>query len=272
MFNIRNYCINCGIEIDYRANRCRKCSAKNEERSQRISEALKGKQVSIETKKKISESHKKNIKHLEFMLKLNKAKKGKSLSEEHRRKLSEAHKGKKLTNKHKIKLIETLKEWHKNNPHPCLGRKFSEEHKRKIGEKSKGRKFLPRSKESRKKTSDALKNPSKETRERFAKSKRGDKNPNWQGGISFEPYSPGFNEKLKQTIRGRDNYTCQMPECGIRENGRKHSVHHIDYNKNNNNAKNLITICVTHHAITNNKNRKYWTELFQEQQLENKHG
>lgn len=268
VFNIRNFCSNCGIEVDYRANRCRKCSAKNKERFQKISIALKGKQVPIEARKKMSESHKKNIKHIEFIVKMNKAKKGKPLSEEHRKKLSEAQKGRKLSEEHKKILYMANKGRINKNKgktyEEIYGKKRAREIKQKIGKKSKGRKFSPRSKESRQRTRIALKNPPKETRERYAESKRGNKNPNWQNGISFEPYSPDFNDKLKYEIRKRDNFTCQFPECGIKENGRKHPVHHIDYDKNNNSPKNLITICIVHHATTNNANRKYWTKLFQE--------
>lgn len=262
MFNIRNYCINCGVEIDYRAIRCRVCSFKNEGRSQKISNALKGKKHSMEIRRKMSESQKKNLQHLEFIIKMNKARKGISLSKEHRRKLSESHKGFKPSEEHLRKFLEASKEWHKNNPHPCLGKKLSEEHKRKIGIKSIGRKFSPRSKESRQRTSNALKNPSEETRKRFSESKRGYKNPNWQGGISFEPYGVDFNDELKEQIRERDDYTCQIPGCRKRENGRKHPVHHIDYNKNNNNSNNLISLCKSCHAKTG-FDRNNWTNHFQ---------
>lgn len=260
VFNVRNFCVNCKKEIDYRAIRCRLCSSKDEKRSQRISKALQGKLIPLEIRKKISKSHKKNIQHIEFLVKMNKARKGKPLSKKHRIKISEANKGKKISEEHRQILIQSNKEhipWNK-------GKHLSKEHKKKIGEKSKGRKFSPRSKESRQRTSDALKNPSKQTRERFARSKRGHKNPNWQGGISFEPYSPEFNDQLKYEIRKRDNFICQFPNCGIKENGRKHSTHHIDYDKKNNESENLITICIIHHATTNNKNRKHWTQLFQE--------
>jgi len=43
-----------------------------------------------------------------------------------------------------------------------------------------------------------------------AKLRVGDKNPNWQGGISFEPYCPLFNNTTKEKIRNRDNRVCQL--------------------------------------------------------------
>jgi hypothetical protein len=78
---------------------------------------------------------------------------------------------------------------------------------------------------------------------------KGGKNPMWKGGVSFEPYGLEFNEELKEQIRKRDNYTCQ--ECGIsqEELGYKLHVHHIDFNKQNNNAMNLVSLCRGCHSL-----------------------
>lgn len=89
--------------------------------------------------------------------------------------------------------------------------------------------------------------------------KRGVDTPNWRGGLSFEPYGLDFNKELKEEIRDRDEHTCQL--CGINENGYKLSIHHIDYNKNNNDSWNLITLCKVCHSKTNG-NREYWTSYF----------
>jgi len=43
----------------------------------------------------------------------------------------------------------------------------------------------------------------------------GANNPQWLGGVSFEPYGLEFNDKLRERIRERDNYQCQG--CGIPE-------------------------------------------------------
>jgi hypothetical protein len=83
----------------------------------------------------------------------------------------------------------------------------------------------------------------------------GPDNPNWKGGLSFEPYGYEFNATLKQRIRERDEFTCQI--CGRLETETPHSVHHIDYNKEHNNADNLITLCKNCHSRTN-YNRRYW--------------
>ncbi len=82
-------------------------------------------------------------------------------------------------------------------------------------------------------------------------------NPRWKGGLSFEPYSPAFNNKIKKMIRERDNYTCQL--CGLHENNApiRHAIHHIDFNKKNSSFSNLITLCRKCHAYTFG-NREYW--------------
>jgi ribosomal protein L40E len=85
-------------------------------------------------------------------------------------------------------------------------------------------------------------------------------NPNWRGGISNLPYPDEFNDELREYIRKRDEYTCQI--CGIKQNQlkgfHKHlSIHHIDYNKQNCNEDNLISLCESCHFKTNGK-REYW--------------
>ena len=86
--------------------------------------------------------------------------------------------------------------------------------------------------------------------------------PNWQGGLSFEPYSVDWTETLKRSIRQRDKYICQL----CREKG--NSVHHIDYDKKNCNPRNLITLCQSCHMKTN-FNRKFWQKLFYEKDVSN---
>ncbi|NQU99405.1 MAG: HNH endonuclease [Parcubacteria group bacterium] len=45
------------------------------------------------------------------------------------------------------------------------------------------------------------------------------------------------------------------------ENKEKLSIHHIDYNKQNNNPNNLISLCRKCHVKTN-FNRNYWKYYF----------
>lgn len=88
-----------------------------------------------------------------------------------------------------------------------------------------------------------------------------EKHPSWLGGISFEPYGIDFNKKLKRRIRERDDYLCQ--NCGKKELSLKKvlSVHHIDYDKQNNCEYNLISLCPNCHTQTNNQ-REIWKKRF----------
>ena len=87
----------------------------------------------------------------------------------------------------------------------------------------------------------------------------------WEGGISFEPYPTDWRSDLKEAIRKRDDYICQI--CDIRQDelkGRtkKLDVHHIDYNKDNLNPHNLVSLCHSCYIRTNT-NREYWIKYFQ---------
>ena len=128
----------------------------------------------------------------------------------------------------------------------CKGKKLSEKTKRKISESHKGRK---NSIEHNKNISKAKK--------RLYKDRT--KNPNWQGGVSFLPYSPSFTKELKNKIRDRDNHICRL--CKKPENGRTLHVHHIDYDKMNNNPTNLISLCIDCHNSLQG-DIETWKEVF----------
>ena len=101
------------------------------------------------------------------------------------------------------------------------------------------------------------------------KPRKGADNPAWKGGISKEPYPFDFDEELKELIRKRDNFTCQL--CGRPQDKEirnyKLAIHHIDYNKKNNNHSNLITLCCKCHLKTNH-NREKWQDYFMKRDLE----
>lgn len=86
-------------------------------------------------------------------------------------------------------------------------------------------------------------------------------NPNWKGGLSFEIYPKEFSKELKERVRERDGYVCQ--ECGYPQKvlGYKLCIHHIDYNKKNNESSNLISLCRSCHSQTNFE-RKEWQNYF----------
>lgn len=101
--------------------------------------------------------------------------------------------------------------------------------------------------------------------EYFSKNHIGENHSCWIDGRSYEPYSSKFTEKLKEKIRKRDKDKCQ--KCGktgkeeLNEFNRKLAVHHIDYDKQNCNEDNLITLC----SICNtgvNAGREMWTGYF----------
>jgi len=85
---------------------------------------------------------------------------------------------------------------------------------------------------------------------------------NWQGGLSFEPYTSDFNNQFKDKIRQRDNQICMI--CGIHREKLKKAlcIHHINYDKQLTIPQNCISLCDICHLKTNS-NRKHWTKFFQ---------
>lgn len=85
-----------------------------------------------------------------------------------------------------------------------------------------------------------------EVRARYGK--RGEENPNWKGGKHLQLY-PSIFYRLRTKVFERDNYTCI--NCGMTDDeareadslNRGLTVHHIDYDKENNDLSNLATTC-----------------------------
>jgi len=98
------------------------------------------------------------------------------------------------------------------------------------------------------------------------KHQSGKNNNAWKGGITPQPYGPEFNKERKEKIRKKYNYRCQ--ECFRHQNelGYKIPIHHIDYNKKNNQESNLISLCMKCHARTN-FDREFWIKHFKNKQL-----
>ena len=98
---------------------------------------------------------------------------------------------------------------------------------------------------------------------------KGKNNPSFNNYSSFEPYGLEFNEKLREQIRARDNYRCQecfreQDELRTKTNKKyKLMIHHINFNKQNNNPNNLISLCRNCHSQTN-FGRDKWTQYFQD--------
>lgn len=177
----------------------------------------------------------------EIRNKISKTLKGIPHSEETKRKLSEALKGKTRSEEYRKHISEAKK----GKPSPMKGKHFSEESKKKMSKIKKG------------------KHLSEETKKKLS----GENNHNWKGGKSFEPYPMDWTNDLREAIRKRDDYVCQM--CGIHQDelkgwNKKLDIHHIDYDKDNLDPKNLITLCKSCHMKTNS-NREYWINYFREE-------
>lgn len=94
----------------------------------------------------------------------------------------------------------------------------------------------------------------------------GEQNSNWRGGTSFEPYPTKWKEQLKEAIRERDGHECQL--CGKNQCDMEYKldVHHIDYDKENLDPYNLLSLCRSCHTKTN-FHREGWLMLFNEKVL-----
>lgn len=174
-----------------------------------------------------------------------KGKKRKPFTDEHKQNMSQAITGKKRTKEQNENNSKAQKKRFKNiENHPFLGKKHTEEYKQKMS-------FLMMGKNN------------------HMYGKKADKSQNWQGGKSFEPYGIEFNKELKQFIKNRDMHKCQNLNCEHKY--KKLDVQHIDYDKKNNDIRNLITLCCSCHTKTNNKNnREYWTNYYNEIIRDNK--
>jgi len=196
-------------------------------------------------------------------------------TEYHREINRQAHLGIKHTEETKRKLSIIFK-----------GRKFSDEWRRKIGEAHKGKIV---SQETRLKMSNNIKgktyeerlgkekatmiklkqrlaklgkdNLSIEGRKKLSEQMKGDKNPSWAGGIAYIQYGRMFNIFLKQKVKQYYRNQCFL--CGTTKKSKRVCVHHIDYNKQNNNMNNLVLLCFSCHSVTG-KNRDFWFNLFKQ--------
>ena len=100
-----------------------------------------------------------------------------------------------------------------------------------------------------------------ENKRRFKKgimNTKGMNNGQYIHGMKKRKYPKEFNKQLKYYILKRDSFTCQ--KCLIYPTN-KLSVHHIDYNKFNNELFNLTTLCRNCNSAVNT-NRDYWYAYF----------
>ena len=104
---------------------------------------------------------------------------------------------------------------------------------------------------------------SKEHRGKISTATMGNKNHNWAGGISFEPYCPKFNKDLRKRIRAFFEYRCVTCGKTEEENIIKLSCHHVSYNKNaccDSKPVHFASLCVSCHSKTNH-DRIRWENM-----------
>lgn len=86
-------------------------------------------------------------------------------------------------------------------------------------------------------------------------------NGNWRGGLSFENYPKEF---FNQRVYIREKYNNCDYFTGIHKDicngGEETSIHHIDYDKQNNHEDNLVPLSRKNHALTLGK-RLFWYRL-----------
>ena len=213
---------------------------------------MKGKKHSEETKRKIRKSKQERpYSHTEETKnKMSLERKSRKYSEEHKQNLSLVGRATRFQKGNIPWNIgkEHTKEANEKNRLAHLGKKLSEETKKKMSLVRKGKKF------------------SEKHRRNLSLAQLGEKNHNWRNGGN-SPYPTTWTNDLREAIRKRDNHLCQVCFKSQEELDRELAVHHIDYDKDNLNPFNLISLCVLCHAKTGS-NRIYWEQYFNEQMKE----
>lgn len=169
----------------------------------------------------------------------------KNMSGERKQKLRELRIG----TCHSEKTKQKMREAHKGNKNHFYGKHHTTESKKKMSDELKGQKKPP---------------SSEEAKQNMSRAKKGENNPNWQGGISFEPYCILFNDEFKERVREYWDRKCGKCGKSEKENGKKLSVHHILYNKDtccDDSEPLFVPLCKSCHSKTNS-NRKYWERYF----------
>jgi hypothetical protein len=197
--------------------------------------------------------------------------KGIPKSDEHRRKIGEANKGK-LRGPISEETRKKLSEGNKGRLSPKKGIPISEETKLKISRTLKGRQFTELHRQNlsaaqRGRPGHMLGHHHLEkTKETLRKCKLKEQNPNWKGGVSFEPYCPKFTNAFKERVRAYFGYQCLGCGHTWQQEEKKLSVHHVNFNKKtccDNSIPFFVPLCSTCHNKTQ-KNRMFWQYWFTE--------
>lgn len=90
---------------------------------------------------------------------------------------------------------------------------------------------------------------------------RGQNSHSWKGGRSFKTYCEKFDEPFREYIREKFDRICFLCPKTEAENGRKLSVHHVNYDKDclcdDNLTCQFVPLCKSCHARVN-FNREKW--------------
>lgn len=90
----------------------------------------------------------------------------------------------------------------------------------------------------------------------------GENSATWKGGIAHEPYCPLWLDKeFKESIKARDNYRCQNPDCWGTADHLPLVIMHIDNDKKNCHPDNLITGCFSCNSRAQ-KDREWHTSWY----------
>ena len=187
---------------------------------------------------------------------------GKHHTESTRKKIGDGNRGKIRSEITRKKLSKANKGLLAGEKNPNYGKHPSKETIKKLSESLKGNTNMLGKHHSPKTIEGIRKRMTGKNNPMYGVHLIGDKNGNWLGGKSFEPYTPDFNGQFKRAIRERDNHCCVVCNKPQEELKRCLSVHHIDYNKLNSFPQNCVSLCRGCHLQTN-KNRKAWIVFFQ---------
>ena len=227
-----------------------------------------GKTTSPETKAKIAASqrgkphpHKGHPISPENKEKLLKANTGRPRSEESRKKQAAKMVGRKKSSEE----IANISSRMMGNKY-LLGYKPSIETREKISVAMKGHKTKPMSEEHKAKLLATRKgcHMSTESRRKNSIAHLGEKHYNWKGGISFEPYCPKWTKDLRRRIRAFFEYQCLICGKTEKENGKKLSCHHVNYDKMvccNGKPVRFAALCAKCHSRTNHDTSKWEIRL-----------
>ena len=106
----------------------------------------------------------------------------------------------------------------------------------------------------------------------MSKNLRGKNSPNWKNGASFEPYCQKFNNEFKEYIRDKFGRLCFLCSKTEEENGKRLSVHHVNYNKScgcdDDETCQFVPLCVSCNSKVN-KNREMWEKKIKDK-MQNK--